>query len=78
MYWDCLIAGEKTAEIRFNDRDFQKGDTIQFQVIIPDENRTWCPADVFEITHVLYFPDGLKDGYVMLSLKPYRYEKTKL
>ena len=67
IYWERLIEGEKNCEVRLNDRDYQKGDHIQFSVHSEDTN--WCPTELFEITHVLYFPDGLKDGYVCLSLK---------
>ena len=29
-YYTAIIDGEKTCELRFNDRNFQKGDTIVF------------------------------------------------
>jgi ASC-1-like (ASCH) protein len=29
MYYDAIISGKKTFEIRVNDRDYQSGDTIE-------------------------------------------------
>lgn len=57
--------GHKTCEVRFNDRDYQKGDEIHFDC---DGQLSGC----WEITHVLTFPTGLKDGYVVLSIKKIR------
>ena len=70
---DAVMSGEKTFEIRINDRGYQKGDLIQFQVM--DE---WYPNashslndKVFEITYVLS-GWGLCEGYVAFAIK----EKT--
>lgn len=60
QYIHSVKTGEKTCEIRLNDRDYQKGDYIYF-----DE----FGSEVFEITHVLHFPVGLQAGYVALSIK---------
>jgi hypothetical protein len=65
IYYKTLRDGEKTCEVRKNDRDYQKGDCVELR----------CAGDYpnlkFKITHILsYFPDGLKEGYVVLSLKP--------
>ena len=57
LYAERILAGEKTCEVRFNDRDYQKGD----QITLNDFH--------FEITHVLYFPEALKPGWVVLSLR---------
>lgn len=63
-------AGEKTCEIRFNDHDFQAGDKIKFEPVMKDSNSAFTnDGRIYEITHVLHFPEGLKEGYVALSIK---------
>lgn len=42
----------KTCELRYNDRDYQVGDTIKFMTLISDEDYHYH-EDVYEITHVL-------------------------
>ena len=73
-YYYALIRWEKTAEIRYNDRDYQKWDTISFCDLIPDNGNeviceAWYELKKWKITHVLHYPDGLKDWWVVLSLK---------
>jgi ASC-1-like (ASCH) protein len=56
-YLERLVSGEKKAEIRYNDRDYQVGDILIFQ-----------GNEKFRITHIhsgLY----MEDGYVVLSLE---------
>jgi hypothetical protein len=70
-YWNRIKVKEKNCEIRFNDRDYQKGDRLHFEVLEGRGEAMWSfsPKEFFEITHVLYFPAGLKEDYVCLSLK---------
>ena len=53
-----LISGRKKAELRWNDRDYQVGDTITFY--------EW--GFVCKVTHITNFPEALHDGYVCLSV----------
>ncbi len=60
--YENLCKGIKKCEIRYNDRDYQRGETIGFKT----------PAGislngVFRITHI-HSGLGLQDGYVALSL----------
>lgn len=71
-FYNSLMSWEKTCEVRYNDRDYQKGDLIKiFEVL----NSKWdvvlrYPDDSdFEITHVLHYPEGIKENWVVLSLK---------
>lgn len=36
-YWERVQSGEKTFEIRKNDRDFQVGDTLELEYYNPDK-----------------------------------------
>ena len=93
-YHNRVVRGEKRAELRFNDRDFQRGDVIVFMTQVEkDEVRCgsseyiskdgfdWLVhSDVWEITHVLHYPHGLKKDYVVLSIDrchPMPNRKTK-
>ena len=78
-FLERLISGEKTCEVRNNDRDFQSGDVIAFSkraLSFPDDP---MPAEWegkffrFRITHVQHLHDvpemDWDSGYVVLSLK---------
>lgn len=67
-FCDSVLNGEKTFEIRNNDRGYQKGDHVRF---IPwDSCSTGHPITKkeYEITYVIN-GWGLQDGYVVFSLK---------
>lgn len=72
---DRVLSGEKTFEIRKNDRDFQRGDEIIFQVVwLSGSAYEVCeehPLDgkAYTITYVLS-GWGLKEDYVALGIKP--------
>jgi len=72
---DAIISGEKTFEIRMNDRGYQKGDLIRFQVMDGYFSNTFHPLNdkVYEITYVLS-GWGLCEGYVGLAIKEKRYD----
>lgn len=69
-FCDAVLNGEKTFEIRKNDRGYQKGDRIKFA---PVDGLIHAYHKVskqeYEITYVLS-GWGLKEGYVALSIKP--------
>ena len=61
--------GEKTAELRLDDRHFQVGDTLVLRGWDPTtEVYTGHTEEVRYVTHVLRDHPGLTPGYVMLSL----------
>lgn len=72
-YFHRIIAGEKTCEIRKNDRDFQVGDFIILQAV-DDEgrylshcNRSDCTLRITHVLHGGVF--GLEAGYCALSFQ---------
>lgn len=74
-WFEHIYSGQKTSELRFNDRDYQTGDTLCFRVIDSGGNEIIKPGSLptYEITHVLnssQFPQGLQDGYCVLSIQP--------
>lgn len=76
---DAVANGEKTFEVRENDRNYQKDDLIVFHVITdfadsPRNCRHFSPDShplnkmVFKITYVLS-GWGIKDGWVVFGIK---------
>ncbi|NIT58401.1 MAG: DUF3850 domain-containing protein [Aliifodinibius sp.] len=63
-YLENLVSGIKKTEIRFNDRDYQRGDTLRFW----DYSKLEPKEYLFEVTHI-HSGLGLKEGYVALSVK---------
>ena len=66
-YFDAVRCGDKRFEIRKNDRNFQRGDILRLKELDGKEY-TGEEMDVF-VRYVLYdWPDGLKDGYCIMSI----------
>lgn len=69
---DATLSGEKPFELRCNDRNFQKGDLVQFEVV--ERFEPHAPADhplnaaLFEITYVVS-GWGMQQGYVAFGIK---------
>ena len=68
----AVWSGDKSFEIRKNDRGYQKGDEVVFEVIEADGH----PAPThplnrksYEITYVLS-GYGLSDGYCVFGIRP--------
>lgn len=64
---NAVYNGEKTFEIRENDRGYQRGDTVTFRVI-PENIYHGLNSKVFGITYVLS-GWGIKEGYVVFGIK---------
>lgn len=73
---DAILSGEKQFDIRLNDEEFQKGDWIRYVVkkssALGHKKAEQQPfADKpYEITYVTNHL-GLKEGWVVLGIKPY-------
>lgn len=67
-YFEAVKAGDKVFEIRFNDRGYQKGDTVSFR-------REWehtpgvfdDPKGLWEITYVTGYKQ--QDNYVVFGVR---------
>lgn len=67
-YFDAVESGDKTFEIRRNDRGYQKGDTISLCPAY--EGSPWLfgdPVGLWEITYVTGFQQ--KEGFVVFGIK---------
>lgn len=81
-YYRAIIDGNKTFELRKNDRDYQEGDLIQFKddLFVPAKNTDKCMVEkwyphpsetLFKITYVLKDVQkyGLDKEYCILGIK---------
>lgn len=76
VYYDKLLSGSKTAELRYNDRNYQVGDIIYFNEIIQEDGTYKKPKYRYSADkiHIFYITDVLKDdkylqpNFVMLSI----------
>lgn len=73
---DAVYVGDKTFEIRLNDRGFKKGDLIKFQAIDNIKSKTYHPINylLYEITYVIN-GWGLKEEYVALAIREVKGDK---
>lgn len=69
QFADAVLSGEKTFEVRYNDRGYNKGDQIVFTVV---DGIGWIdhPLNnkVYEITYVLS-GWGIREDFVVLGIK---------
>lgn len=79
-YFERIQSGEKTVEVRKDDRDFQTGDTLTLKHWDPDYDHgqySRTPPGRFtgstvkvQVTHALRGFEGLAEGWVALSISP--------
>jgi Domain of unknown function (DUF3850) len=75
-FFHDLATGQKTFELRKNDRDYRVGDTLRLREWDPDTKTYSGRETTRRVTHMLEHRPGaecaadfgLKDGYAILSL----------
>ena len=69
---EAVFRGEKTFEVRKNDRGYQRGDYVQFKVLYDSDGLEMLDhplsKQTYEITYVLN-GWGLQDGYVVFGIR---------
>ena len=67
---DAIICGDKTFEVRKNDRGFQAGDTCTFKLTHYKPNKQHHPIEkkLYEITYVLS-GNGIQPEYVVFGIE---------
>ena len=77
IHFNQIEAGTKTCELRFNDRDYEAGDTITLQETVHSAQamRQGKPLEYtgreikITVTHVLLNVEGLQPHWVILSFR---------
>ncbi|MEJ8548185.1 DUF3850 domain-containing protein [Brevibacillus borstelensis] len=67
-YFADIRAGIKTAELRFNDRNYQPGDVLVLREYDPISGEYTGAVETRTVTHVLAGEQWLQPGVVMLSM----------
>lgn len=68
-YANAILSGDKTFEIRYNDRGYQKGDKIQFKCHeLGVANYHAIDSKVYEITYLIH-GWGLKEDWCVFGIK---------
>lgn len=68
-YFDAVLNGRKTFEVRYNDRDYQEGDIVIFREVDRDGDPTPSIVRIKAEIGYVYKGAGLEDGYVAFSLR---------
>ena len=70
-YADAVMTGEKPFEVRYNDRSYQKGDLVHFEVV--DDVKLRIPHALndrtFRITYLIH-GYGLEQDWCVFGIKP--------
>jgi ASC-1-like (ASCH) protein len=70
MIFKEVKAGNKTFEVRFNDRNFQVGDTLILEEYLPTNGNYTGDRVTKRVTYILEGDKfGVQPGYVVMSIK---------
>ena len=66
-YYQAILKGEKRFEVRFNDRNYKKGD---FLYLCEHDGKDYTGHAIsVEVTYLLDNPDYCKEGFVIMSIR---------
>src|SRR5690606_42114912 len=68
QYYEDIESGLKTLEVRVNDRNYEVGDIIQFNVINDNKITLKQPLTEYLITYVLIDINYVRVGIVVMSI----------
>ena len=69
-FYDAVLNGVKTFEVRKADRDYKVGDTLHLTCYRGDEClQQHCRRYITYILRHEDFPDGVPEGYVILGIR---------
>jgi ribosomal protein S17 len=68
-YFKAVIRGEKTFEIRKNDRNYQVGDTLELKEYDPAIKKYTGRSTLFEVTYILDKQPFVPEGYACMGIR---------
>jgi hypothetical protein len=68
-YFESVVVGVKTFEIRKNDRNFQVGDTLKLEEFNPVDNMYTGRVSFVTVTYILAAQPFVPEGYVCMSVR---------
>ena len=68
--FNATLSGRKTAEYRFNDRNFKCGDYLNLREYQPESETYTGESLLVEITHIVRGGNfGIPEGYCVMSVR---------
>ena len=68
-YYNAIIRGDKSFEVRRNDRGFETGDVVELMEWNPATKQYTGRSTTFEIGFIIDSDFGLQSGFCAFSLK---------
>lgn len=69
-YFDDVVAGRKLFEVRFDDRNYMRGDLIALNEWDPEKKEYTGRSCLVYIDYILDDEMYVKEGYVIMTIKP--------
>jgi hypothetical protein len=67
-FFDAILSGEKTFEIRYDDRGYRAGDRLLLQEWRPQTKEYTGREMWLEVTYIIQGFEGLAPGWVAMSI----------
>lgn len=70
-YYEAVVSGKKTFEIRYNDRDYNVGDLLILQECKKenDQEHYTGRCELAIVTYILDEQTSLREGYIAMGIK---------
>ena len=69
-YYEAILQGKKTFEVRKDDRPYQEGDTLLLQEAVALNGLIYTGREIkAAVTYILRDSEYVKDGYCIMSIK---------
>lgn len=70
QYFEAILQGKKTFEVRYNDRGYEEGDTLLLQEYDMKEDRHTGRSVKMRVKYILQADVGIRPGWVVMAIVP--------